>query len=175
MTMLGAIDYEKDQMKQAALPGTPEVVKQPPPAVILSEGDAKLYKSNMQSWKYVFRKGTVATFINGQYATNKPHEIAELDEEISYGHPNILFDPDEPTAKSNAIMMMQGLREKFYREFQAEQQAAAVNPDNDMGSSEQGKLNVTSTRDIASAAAGGSGATPGAATKSLLPLMTAPK
>jgi len=104
----------------------------------------------------VFANGKPAIFVSGVYRTDIDWEIAELDKEVKSGHPHIYVDSAEATIESEMVDPMNALRAKIIAEFVASQEAA-TNPDNDMGKSTQGAVIPANSRDIASAAAGGSG------------------
>jgi hypothetical protein len=130
----------------------------------------KLYKSYVDSVKYIFKAGKVAYFIRGRFSTAFPSEIAELDAEIAGGHPTIYFDPEEPTATAMAESLMAGLKARYYQEFLADIAAKTQDPSRDMGESEQGKLVPANTQTIAPVAAGGMNST----AARVLPVMKAP-
>lgn len=114
----------------------------------------RLYWATMPFLNYVFKKGKMAIFKHHRYATDTPAEIAELDEEIAAGHPQIYIKEDQKYLTAEMEDPMKALRAKFFAEFQA-QQAGFVNPQNDMGNSSQEQIRPQSTSDIAAVAAGG--------------------
>ena len=118
----------------------------------------KVFKVSLPSVNYVFRNGKPASFVGGKYLTDIPDEIAELEDEISKGHPLIFVDPNELEMDEKYLDPMVGLREKIIAEF-LENQAKANDPTNDMGTSTQGSVIPANSQDVAVAAAGGSGAT----------------
>jgi len=124
-----------------------------------TDGAKRLYKSTIKFNNVIFPNGHVAHFKGGMYATDNPAYIAYLDKEIAEnGFGGIIFiDPNATTITAEQENPMLALRKKFFEEFQAEKQAQ-INPGNDMGTSEQGKLNPASTTDIAPVALGGDGA-----------------
>lgn len=115
-----------------------------------------VFYSTLPSVNYIFKNGKPAIFIDKVFRTAIESEIAELTQEVADGHPHIYIKEDEKTVQSDMLDPMNVLRERFFKEFQA-QQAAAVNPENDMGTSTQEALKPASTQAIAQAAAGGSG------------------
>lgn len=126
----------------------------------------KVFKARIPSVNYIFKNGKPAIFIAGRFLTDIPAEIKELEEEIALGHPHIYVDDNEETVEAaDPGELMMGLREKFFKEFQEAHQRA-LNPDNDMGSTDQVPLNPASSTDVATAAAGGDGSA-GAKTISL--------
>jgi len=121
--------------------------------------EKRLYKSTIKFNNIVFPNGHVAHFKGGVYATDNPSYISYLDKEIAEGGFGgiVYIDATARTITAEQENPMLALRKKFYEEFQAEQ-SAHVNPSNDMGTSEQGKLTPASTTDIAAVALGGDGA-----------------
>ena len=119
----------------------------------------RLYKSTIKFNNIVFPNGHVAHFKGGMFVTDNPAHIEYLDAQIAQnGFGGIIYiDPEARTITAEQENPMLALRRKFYEEFQAEK-AAQTNPGNDMGTSEQGKLNPASTTDIAPVALGGDGA-----------------
>lgn len=124
-----------------------------------SEPVKRLYKSTIKFNNIVFPNGHVAHFKGGYFATDVPEQIEYLDAQIAKkGFDGIIYiDPDAQTITAEQENPMLALRKKFYEEFQAEQRAH-LNPNNDMGTSEQGPLKPASTTDIAPVALGGDGA-----------------
>lgn len=114
--------------------------------------ESRVFRSTLPSCVYVFKAGKHANFIDGKYRTNIAHEIAELDAEIAAGHTFISSKPEELVS---AVDPMTALREKFRAELLAEQAAAAkTNPN--IGSTDQGKLNVASSEAVKQLSAGSS-------------------
>lgn len=130
----------------------------------------QVFKSSIASVKYIFKNGKEAHFINGKFLTDIEDEIKQLRDEITSGHPHIYVDAKETEIDTEAdplAALKEKLREQLLQEI-AEKQAAALDPNNDMGNTGDAvkdkltamKLNVATTRSIASAAAGSaSGAT----------------
>lgn len=124
-----------------------------------SSAEKRLYKSTIKFNNIVFPNGHVAHFKGGMFVTDNPAHIDYLDAQIAQnGFGGIIYiDQNARTITAEQENPMLALRRKFYEEFQAEK-AAQMNPGNDMGTSEQGKLNPASTTDIAPVALGGDGA-----------------
>jgi hypothetical protein len=117
--------------------------------------DKRLYKSTFPITNVIFPKGEVAEFRGGIFITDRPDQIAYLDEQIAnrgFGG-QIYIDPNARTITAEQENPMLALKKKFYEQFQSEQ-AGFINPSNDMGTSVPGNLNPASTRDIAPVAAG---------------------
>ena len=117
----------------------------------------RVFKSTLPSVNYIFGNGKPAIFINGVFRTDIANEIFALEEEVKQHHPHIYIDPKETEIDSELVDPMNALRAKIIAEFVATQ-AAATALTNDRGTSDQSGAKPASTTDVASAAAGGSGA-----------------
>ena len=117
----------------------------------------RVFKSAIPSINYIFPSGKVAAFQFGVYRTDIKDEIEHLENEIRLGHPQIFIDEAEREIDSELVDPIHALRAKIIAEYVAQQEAAS-NPDNDMGKSDQSAVKPANSRDIAAAAAGGSGA-----------------
>ena len=117
----------------------------------------RVFKSTIPSVNYIFSNGKPAIFQQGVYRTNVEWEIKELEKEISNGHPHLFIDEAEREIDSEMVDPMNALRAKIIAEY-VEAQNKAVNPANDMGSTEQKPLKPANSRDVAEAALGGDGA-----------------
>lgn len=118
----------------------------------------RVYKSTMPSMSVILANGKPCIFVNGYYRTDNPMEIGTLDSEVKAGHPHIFIDPNEVEVDSTLVDPMAALRHKIIEEYKASQEVAAGDPNRDMGTSDQTtRLNVSTSKDIADAAAGGSG------------------
>lgn len=135
----------------SALAASQATAAEPPPK--------RLYKSSTKFLNVITPKGKPLYFRHGMHITDIAEDIAYLDAEIESGGflGAIFIDPNARTITAEQENPMIALRKKFYAEFLAEQ-AAHLNPANDMGVSNQGKLNAASTTDIASVTAGGNAA-----------------
>lgn len=112
--------------------------------------EVKLFKNRLLSCKYIFSDGTTANFVNGKYATANEGEIAELEMQIRKGHQYLYIDTAETTVDYDITDPLASLRKKFFTEFQQQQATAAANIDGrDLGTSVQGPLKATSSKDIA--------------------------
>lgn len=78
--------------------------------------------------------GKAAVFMAGEYRTDVPEEIAELDHEISMKHPLIHRDPARMEMDAEDVDPLVALKKQHFAEFAAAQKAA-MNPQNDMGKS----------------------------------------
>lgn len=112
--------------------------------------EVRLYKNRLLSCKYIFSDGTTANFVNGKYATANEGEIAELEGQIRKGHQYLYIDKTETTVDYDINDPLASLRKRFFDEFQQQQANAAANIDGrDLGTSTQGPLKATSSKDIA--------------------------
>ena len=116
-----------------------------------------VFKSTIPSVTYIFGDGTPAIFVNGVYRTDVQKRIDALQSEIDQGHPHIYIDPKEREIDSELVDPINALRAKIIAEYKA-QEAAAVALSNDRGTSDQSGPMPANSLDVASAAAGGSGA-----------------
>lgn len=112
-----------------------------------------VFKSTISEVNYIMGNGKALMFKNHRFLTDRPDEIKELQNEISLGHPHISQDPNELTIDSEMVDPMNALRHKIIAEYLAKE-AAATNPENDMGTSNQQQLKPASSSDLAAAAAG---------------------
>lgn len=135
--------------------------------------EKRLYKSTMPFCNVSTPKGHTLHFKGGVFITDHPEYVEFLDKEIAangFGG-SIYIDPEARTVTAEQENPMLALEKMFYEKFLREQ-AEKLNPSQDLGTSDQGKLNAGNTTTIAPVAAGGGPATPAAALMSKL--MTAP-
>lgn len=120
------------------------------------EAAKRLYKSTNKFCNIITPRGKVLHFRAGMYITDNAEEISFLDAAVQNNEfaGNIFIDPNARTITAEQENPMLALRKKFFEEFQKEQ-AAMLNPANDMGTSEQGKLKTATTSSIAAVTAGG--------------------
>lgn len=117
----------------------------------------RVFKSTIPSVNYIFGNGKSAIFVNGVFRTDIPAEIQALEYEVTQHHPHIYIDEKEREIDSELIDPMNALRAKIIADYVANQ-AAATALNNDRGTSDQSGAKPANTSDVASAAAGGSGA-----------------
>lgn len=134
----------------------------------------RVFKSNIPSINYIFPWGTVAAFQQGYYRTDIEREISHLEEEVKLKHPHILIDANEFEVDSTLVDPMNALRAKIIADY-LNTQEKANNPDNDMGNSDQSPVRPSNSRDVAVAAAGGSGVSLMPGISSMLEKMKADK
>lgn len=77
----------------------------------------KLFKSTVESCRYVFKNGTVACFISGRYATDVKTEIEELDAEVALKHPTIYVDAKEKEVEQKAVDPIANLRKQIINDY----------------------------------------------------------
>lgn len=100
----------------------------------------KLFKTRLPSCKFIFPSGKEANFVNGEYATDDNKEIAYLNDEIKLGHPHLYIDSKQKEVDSEKRDPIEEIRRKAVEEY-INSQAAAIDPTNDMGETDQsGKL-----------------------------------
>lgn len=120
----------------------------------------KVYKCHIPSVNVILPSGKACVFVNGVFRTKDEGEIGFFEREIALGHPHIFIDPAEVEVDEALVDPFEAMKHKIIEQYKAEMAAAAGNPDRDMGNTDQNlKLNVGTTRDVAEAAAGGSGKT----------------
>lgn len=117
--------------------------------------EKRLYKSTMPFCNVMTTKGHVLHFKGGMFITDNPEYVDFLDKEIATnGFGGAIFiDPLAKTITAEQENPMLALERMFYEKFQKEQ-AEKLNPAQDLGTSEQGKLNAANTTTIAPVAAG---------------------
>lgn len=117
--------------------------------------DKRLYKSTFPVVNVISPIGKVIEFRGGIFITDETDLIEYLDDQVAkraFGG-QIYIDPNARTITAEQENPMLALKKKFYEQFQKDQ-ASFINPSNDMGTSDQGKLKPASTTDIAPVALG---------------------
>ena len=99
----------------------------------------KVFKCRIPSCKYLFSNGKEANFIGGKYLTDLDIEISQLENEIKSGHPHIYVDAAEKEVDTEQMDPIEQIKKKAIAEYLAAQKAA-LDPNNDRGSTEAGKL-----------------------------------
>jgi hypothetical protein len=99
-----------------------------------------VFKSRAMTMGYAFKSGKVVHFLAGMYATAAKDEIEELTTECDNAHPNFYIDPAQKTIDSEMMDPVAVLRAKIREEERALILAAMGNPQRDMGTTPQGKL-----------------------------------
>jgi len=108
--------------------------------------------SRIPSVKYIFTNGKEAHFINGRFTTDVVGEIEQLNAEIAEGHPHLFTKPEALTITVADLDPLAEIKRKAIEEHMAKL-AAASNPENDMGTSEQTKLDVANSVSVKGATA----------------------
>jgi hypothetical protein len=126
--------------------------------------EKRLYKSTMPFCTVTTPKGHALHFKGGMFITDHPEYVTFLDAEIAANGFNgsIYIDPNARTITAEEENPMLALEKMFYEKFRKEQQEQ-MNPAQDRGESDQGKLNAGNTSSIAPVAAGAGPATSPAA------------
>lgn len=94
-----------------------------------------LYLSRISSIKYIFVNGKEANFILGQYITDAPEEIQQLDAEVKQGHPHIYTDPNKKEVDATYLDPVEAIKRKAIADYLAQQRA--LDPSKDAGTSDQ--------------------------------------
>lgn len=115
------------------------------------------YHNSLGSCKFIFKDGKEAPFTGGHYYTSNATEIAELDHEIELGHPHIYKNDAAPTVNVAVTDPLDLVRRAAAEE--ALRRAAAINKANDMGDTEQGKLEGIGNSNTVAAVSGDSTST----------------
>jgi hypothetical protein len=112
----------------------------------------RVFKTTLGSSRYVFTSGKEAAFVGGEYLTDIASEIETLEQEIAAGHPHIYVDSAKATVDTDNMDPLEQIRQKAIADYIASQ-AAATNPANDLGTSEAGALNPSSSATLQAMAA----------------------
>jgi len=99
------------------------------------------YLGTPSSFKYFFKNGKEAAFINGQYLTDMEYEIAELDAEVALNHPHIKIDSAQRIVDVSQTDPMARLRDQIIKDYLAQQTAATLKT-NDRGSTFEGRAGI---------------------------------
>lgn len=126
-----------------------------------------VFHSAIKSMQSVTGSGRKIVFVNGVFYTKNQEEIEFL-QSMCADNRGIYVDANCATISEADRNPMTALRNKLRAELMAEMQAQ-INPENDRGVSIQGRLNPTSTSDIAPVAAGGDAAQLHAQVAKLIP------
>lgn len=114
------------------------------------------FQSRLPSSRYIFKDGTVATFVNGEFLTDVESQIAELMSEINSknAHPYIYVDPERKEVDIEADPQA-ALKAQIRAELEAEMLLKNLNPSSvNMGSTEgKAALNVATSASISPGAA----------------------
>ena len=119
----------------------------------------KVFKSRIQSCRFLFKDGHEAAFVGGKFFTNVSGEIEELVTEIERGHPHIWIDASESEIDTDNLDPFAEIKRTAIADYLAAQEAA-FQPSNDRGSSESQKLVPASSASVAKASAGSTSGAP---------------
>ncbi len=108
----------------------------------------KVFKSTLPFCTYIFSNGKPAMFSRGEYYTDNPTEISELENEITNNHPFIHIDKKKTEIDTENMDPIANLRASIEKEILAKYKLA-TDPDNNAGDYEVKKINPVSTTDIA--------------------------
>jgi hypothetical protein len=120
-----------------------------------TEDAVVVFHNTLLHSRFSLKNGKECIFMNGEFATSNVDEIKELLAEISAGNPHIYLKKEKFMMDKKELDPMEALRRKIIAEHIASQNAIQAG-DADYGNSEQGKLNVASSADVAAAASGSS-------------------
>lgn len=116
-----------------------------------------LFFSHIPNSTFIFPNGEVAAFQGGRYATDNPAKAAYLQYEIDAGNPYLYRKEGSMQVSKEDLAPDAEYRKRVIAEYLASQEAAKANPP-EMGTSEQGKLNVADTLELGQVAADSTGA-----------------
>ena len=88
----------------------------------MSEEIANVFKSNIKNLQYIFSKGKVAHFRDGEYLTKNKSEIDELNAEVEAGHPHIYIDKNKVTASVEEANPLAAIEARIRAQIEAEQE-----------------------------------------------------
>jgi len=122
---------------------------------VTEDGTYRRFKNALPSCNFIFKDGTVGVFKNGEYLTNNPQRIKELETEVANGHPHISIVQGEYVVDPDDLDPEKRDRKKWFKIFQEEQEAAQ---NRDMGSTDKkSDLNVANSKTVGQAIANGAG------------------
>lgn len=115
----------------------------------------KVFKSYIPSSKFVFASGKECNFVGGEYFTDDPKDIKELESEIKLGNPHIYIDPDKVEVDTDTLDPIEFIKRKAISDYIAAE-AVATKATNDMGKTATQKLNPANSSTVKHGAAGSS-------------------
>lgn len=119
----------------------------------------RVFKSASSSMQMCSDVGTPIIFVRHRFITDNSEVIEYLEKQINkYKVPGLSIDAGEMYYDASIHDPIASLRNQMRKELMAEAvllaQQASGNPNRDLGTSEQGKLNTANTTSIAAVAAG---------------------
>ena len=116
------------------------------------EAKFQTYKSSRTTMRCMTDEGKHIVFVSGQLITDDEDIIVYMDREIkARGLPGITKGPKVSAKEADP---MSGLRDKFFKEFAAEQEklriAEALGKHPDMGTTKQAHINPASSKNVPS-------------------------
>jgi len=93
----------------------------------------RVFCCTLGSCSYTFAKGKSAIFTNGQFFTDVPSEIEELEKEIAAGHPHLFIDPAYTEVDTEKLDPIEIIRQKAIADYIKQQKELGENPARDMG------------------------------------------
>lgn len=122
------------------------------PATEVKEPVYDLFFSHVPNSTFIFPNGEVAAFVGGRYATDNAAKAAYLQYEIDCGNPHLHRKEGYMQVSKADLAPDAEYRKRVIAEYLAKEAADKADKP-EMGSSEQGKLNVADTSSIAAGAA----------------------
>lgn len=99
---------------------------------------------------FIFADGSVANFTGGRYVTDDPDKAAFLKREVTLGNPHIYIDAEKTVVTAKELDPMAELKARIIAEYEASKIKEDKN--RDLGTSNQGKLNIADTKTVGEAA-----------------------
>lgn len=117
-----------------------------------------LYKSTVKTMNIITPQGKILNFKFGRFATDEQDVIEWLDRAVAKNEfaGTVFIDPNQRTTSADEENPAKAYRDLIIKEYLEQQ--ARLNPNNDMGTSDQGKLRTANTTNIAAVTAGGDAA-----------------
>ena len=112
----------------------------------------RVFKSHIQNCRFIFGNGDVAAFVGGRYLTDVDAEIQQLEKEVAAKNPTLYMDSAEMEVDPITLDPMYGIKQRIIAEFLAGK--ITLDPNRDMGTSQQGPLKVANSRDVAAITSG---------------------
>ena len=130
----------------------------------------KIYTSAIPFSSYFLKNGKQVAFVGGEYATDNQLEIDELDAQVADGGADIMYAGEKEVATVSETV--DAIKKAAIAEYLANQ-AAATDKNNDLGTSDNGKLNLANSNTVAEGAAGSDSGAPAPVVGAPTPAATA--
>lgn len=118
----------------------------------------RLYKSTVKTMNIITPRGQTLHFKFGRFATDDEEIIDWLNSAVKRNEFNgaVFIDPQQTTTSAETEDPVKAYRELIIKDYLEQQ--ARLNPNNDMGTSDTGKLRTANTTNVAAVVAGGDAA-----------------